>query len=292
MIDLAIVAIAKNERRYFPEWLAFHRDQGVQRFFIYDNNSTDGTREYLNTLNDVIVFKWPFEQSQLRAYAHALEPLPFWQGDPIGRRLVECANWVAFIDLDEFLFSPTGLRLPEVLKRYEASSIGSVVAHWCLYGTSGHVFDSADPVTMRFTYRATNPDAHVKTIVRTANGPHTISSNPHRFTHLRPGLTSVDENGLVIPDKSMPTENITANILRINHYALKSEQEFKRKLRVPRADNGWMREEANWRECLDKNEVEDKGIAYQWGRNYHERNGGRVWSNSASSQLFRTNDAI
>ena len=41
---LAVCAIAKNEGHYFKEWIEWHRSQGVERFYIYDNESTDGTR--------------------------------------------------------------------------------------------------------------------------------------------------------------------------------------------------------------------------------------------------------
>ena len=44
---LAICAIAKNEGPYFHEWIEWHRKQGVEKFYIYDNESTDGTREVL-----------------------------------------------------------------------------------------------------------------------------------------------------------------------------------------------------------------------------------------------------
>ena len=44
---LAVCAIAKNEGPYFQEWIEWHRKQGVEKFYIYDNESTDGTREVL-----------------------------------------------------------------------------------------------------------------------------------------------------------------------------------------------------------------------------------------------------
>ena len=40
---LAVCAIAKNEGPYFKEWLDWHHAQGVEKFYIYDNESTDGT---------------------------------------------------------------------------------------------------------------------------------------------------------------------------------------------------------------------------------------------------------
>ncbi|MDE6508864.1 MAG: glycosyltransferase family 2 protein [Muribaculaceae bacterium] len=44
---LAVCAIAKNEGPYFKEWIEWHRSQGVEMFYIYDNESTDCTRQVL-----------------------------------------------------------------------------------------------------------------------------------------------------------------------------------------------------------------------------------------------------
>ncbi len=45
--QLAICAIAKNEGPYFKEWIEWHLAHGVDQFFIYDNESTDDTKDIL-----------------------------------------------------------------------------------------------------------------------------------------------------------------------------------------------------------------------------------------------------
>lgn len=37
MIDFAICAIIKNENKWLPEWLAYHRLLGCKRFYFYIN---------------------------------------------------------------------------------------------------------------------------------------------------------------------------------------------------------------------------------------------------------------
>ena len=44
---LAVCAIAKDEGPYFKEWIEWHRKQGVDKFYVYDNESTDCTKEVL-----------------------------------------------------------------------------------------------------------------------------------------------------------------------------------------------------------------------------------------------------
>ena len=44
---LAVCAIAKNEGPYLVEWIEWHRKMGVEKFYFYDNESTDTTRRIL-----------------------------------------------------------------------------------------------------------------------------------------------------------------------------------------------------------------------------------------------------
>ena len=46
-VFLSVVAIAKNEAPYIKEWIEYHKLVGVERFYFYDNGSTDNTREVL-----------------------------------------------------------------------------------------------------------------------------------------------------------------------------------------------------------------------------------------------------
>ena len=43
---LAICAVYRNEAPYLREWIEFHRLVGVERFFLYNNRSTDTTWAY------------------------------------------------------------------------------------------------------------------------------------------------------------------------------------------------------------------------------------------------------
>lgn len=44
---LAVLSIANNESIYIKEWLEWHKKYGVEKFFIYDNGSTNNTYEVL-----------------------------------------------------------------------------------------------------------------------------------------------------------------------------------------------------------------------------------------------------
>ena len=89
------------------EWIEFHRLVGVERFFLYDNGSTETA--HLDVLAPyvesgiVVRHPWPGRARQHAAFSECLT------------RHRDDAAWIAFIDVDEFLFSPSGRPVPEVL---------------------------------------------------------------------------------------------------------------------------------------------------------------------------------
>src|SRR5436190_16826680 len=95
---LALCAIYRWEADYLREWVAFHRLVGVERFFLYDHESTDGHRSELAPFVDdgtALIHDWPVNPGQREAYDHCVAE----HGHE--------SRWIAFIDIDEFLFSPS-----------------------------------------------------------------------------------------------------------------------------------------------------------------------------------------
>ena len=67
---LTLCAIAKNEGRYLQEWIEYHKMLGVEKFFIYDNESADNTREILQPYIDTNLVEYcyfPGKKMQLKA---------------------------------------------------------------------------------------------------------------------------------------------------------------------------------------------------------------------------------
>ena len=55
--EIRAFAKCRNERLRLPAFLAHYRALGVDRFFVVDNDSSDGTTEYLAGQPDVRVFR-------------------------------------------------------------------------------------------------------------------------------------------------------------------------------------------------------------------------------------------
>jgi Glycosyltransferase family 92 len=221
-IGLAVCAIFRDEARYLAEWVSFHRVQGVERFYLYDNRSSDDWRSQLEpeiAAGIVEVVHFPFVPGQGRAYEDCL------------RRHRSDTRWIAFIDIDEFLFSPTGRSLPEILHRFDTHP--GVVVNRRTYGTNGFEHPPDGLVIENYLWR--DADDHqgnrwVKSIVhpRSAVG----WGSAHHF-RLRGNAVGEDRR----PVRYVLREP-TVELLRINHYYTKSLEEFERKVVRPAATTG------------------------------------------------------
>ncbi len=92
-----VVSCVRNERAILPHFLSHYRKLGVQGFFIVDNISDDGTREYLLQQPDVLVMSTDSE------YRHSHYGVS-WQQAILGNFCL--GRWVIVADADEFLVFP------------------------------------------------------------------------------------------------------------------------------------------------------------------------------------------
>lgn len=275
---LAACAIFRDEAPYLDEWVRFHQSVGVEHCFLYDNQSTDRPESVLApylAAGQVTLIPWsvPWHHgAQRRAYEHCLQ------------RARGRWRWIAFIDIDEFLFSPSGRSLPEVLRRFEPAP--GVVVHWQCYGSNGHRLRADQPVTQRFTRRAPTHwvrNRKVKSIVDPQRAIKPLSV--HHFAYAD-AADAVDETGRAVRFRPKPRfkkqakrfyghfgpllrwlpvdpykgadiarPGIPVSLLRINHYPVKSHEEFLAKARLKQERRRY--EDLDYFAYHDRNEVED-----------------------------------
>jgi hypothetical protein len=217
---LSIGAMYRNEADYLAEWIEFHLLVGVERFFLYDNRSGDDHRAVLAPYIEeriVELTEWPepFPGSLHKAFEDCIE------------RHLHDSRWIAFLDIDEFLFSPTGRPLPEVLSEFEDAS--GVVATVIPFGTSGHRTKPPGLVIENYVRRAREELRHptkgwsIKSIV----DPRRVESCPHGghyFTYR--DSYAVTENHTPVTDEGRHrAPELGMQKLRVNHYWSKSEEE-------------------------------------------------------------------
>jgi hypothetical protein len=223
---LSVCSMFLNEAPYLPEWIEFHRLAGVERFFLYDHESTDSSREVLAPYVEegiVVVHDWPVQPGQVEAF------------DDCADRHRFDSRWIAFIDLDEFLFSPTGRSLPDVLREFEPWP--GVVVNRPTYGSSGH--EQMPDALVIESYLLRSGFNRRTRVVKSISQPAYLDRNQggHYWTYTH-GF-AVDECKRPAPTaRGLST---TFSLLRLNHYFTRSRAEYERKLATPRADSGLLR---------------------------------------------------
>src|SRR5215469_13849525 len=114
---ISIGAILRDEAPYIIEWIAFHKVIGVDHFFLYDNDSRDGTSEILQRLEQAgIVTRIAWSDEHSRAIDPQVGPQVTAYKDLL--RFKDRTEWIAIIDGDEFIVPLQDPGLPELLQRY------------------------------------------------------------------------------------------------------------------------------------------------------------------------------
>ncbi|MCL2416817.1 MAG: glycosyltransferase family 92 protein [Bacteroidales bacterium] len=212
-IYLAVCTMAKNESSYFDEWIKWHRDLGVEKFYIYDNESTDNTKEVLA----------PYIKSGLVEYtffAGKRKQLPIYD-DCFAKHRLD-AHWIAFIDIDEFIVPIKEKTIPDFLKQFE--NFSAIEINWLIYGSGGAKEREEGAVMERFKHHAPF-DHELNRIVKNIVNPRRVFnfSGVHEVARIC-GKT-VDSHGEIIKKKYTDREP-QFDVIRINHYAVKSYEEF------------------------------------------------------------------
>ena len=254
--EVAFALIVKNESRYIGEWLEYHYKIGVDKFYIY-NNDSDDRAELLEILE-------PWIQAGIVDFEDAsgkYRQMPVYN-DAIERHRFDC-RYMGFIDADEFIYIKTGQNLPEFLHDHfsKSDTVAGLCINWRMFGSNGKQTYEPIDVIERFTRRekdTPNQEHLVKTIVN----PRRIlyMPDPHNAQYMIYN-EGCDEAFRFIRKASSPYN--TCEKIQLNHYYTKSVEEYLEKYSRGRADCPMGREE-NAAINPDFNEVEDLGLRDFW----------------------------
>jgi len=225
---LAVVAVVKDEADYLAEWIEFHAMLGVTAFYIYDNGSIDATAELLHNNGwSAAVTRVPwrsfdgFAGTQRLAHCHALVNF-----GPAHR-------WMAFIDVDEFVYPRRGASLTATLELY--SNQPAVSLPWFNFGPSGHWEKPSGIVIENYIERAPLPpraDQYSLIRYKTIVDPQEVTAaGVHHFKLQGHGYVLINENGKIFPPflKRDPKFMVSKE-LKLNHYFTRSHAELLVKL--------------------------------------------------------------
>jgi hypothetical protein len=101
--EIRAFSTCRNERLRLPAFLRHYRSLGVDRFFVIDHDSTDGTTDYLIGQPDVHLFRTANRYSDSRSGTDWLHALLMEFG---------VGGWCLTVDIDELLVYPGSERAP------------------------------------------------------------------------------------------------------------------------------------------------------------------------------------
>jgi len=116
--EIRLFSVMRNEAQRVPYFLKYYVEEGVDRFFIVDNDSTDGTTDLLKSGSNVHVFRTSNSYSASRCGTDWLETLLADYG---------VGHWCIIADADEFLVYPCHEQasLPQLCKYLDSEQVSA-----------------------------------------------------------------------------------------------------------------------------------------------------------------------
>jgi len=222
---LSILAIVKNEEDYIREFVRFYRINGVEHFYLYDNESVSPLEETLRDFADICtITRITGQKKQMAAYNHFVEK---FAGE---------TEWVAVFDVDEFVLTKQHATLRDFV-RDTGRKRDCISINWVVFGNGPHIRKPAGGLIIEnYLYSEGRQHKNVKSVVR-AKAIREFK-HPH-FPELKWFSKHVNAAGK--PMSGAENREETTHIIQLNHYFTKSMEEYEVKLRSRRADTGEIR---------------------------------------------------
>lgn len=278
-MSVCLIAIFKNESHILNEWLNHYISQGVEKFFLIDNNSNDNYLDILRPYIDKGIVELSIDRRQSCQSAAYND-----------HYFIKCKqyDWAIVCDLDEFIYARKGY---QTIKAYLEDvnqlmpTVTEVCIPWKMFSSNGfNTMDKPQPssVIQSFTKRAyydkqTKCEGVAvivdnrkyglrKNIVKTKpllrldihNSETTNKQSISTYDH----ITKIDLNGNSEGLCEIGEHVLEESFLHLNHYAIQSKEWFM-KVKATRGDahgaykNHVRNEEYFNRYDINSNDIDD-----------------------------------
>lgn len=234
-VTITGITCQRDDGPYLTEWIAHHLAAGVDRMLVLSHECSDGSHDLLDALShDPRICHVPFNPRGAKTVQ--------WQALKLIKEhpWYQQSEWALFFDCDEFLCLPgKTTTLADQIDEFERShgAFDALTLPWRLFGSGGVSHMQAGLTPERFTKAAPQdlhfPFAHLfKTLHRPSAfrqpGVHRPRSKPSK-----PAIW-IDGSGHPLPewfaanDAAITLYSVQqqAPKLWLNHYSLRSKQEF------------------------------------------------------------------
>lgn len=227
----AIMAIFKNEEEYMEEWLNHHIEQGVDKFYLYCNDSEKKKYNYLNNYEyekKIILIDWTDKQNkgrntiQRQAYLDCIQKY--------GHEY----HYIMMLDLDEFIININkNNTVIDYLNSLKISETKAIKIPRYDFGSNGHINKPEGKVMDNYK-KHEEIYSSFKTIANS------IYINKKKFFYSVHDFNYLDRKGIIynsfLSKKNPINKNKRGNKnetpLIINHYNTKSHEEYFKRVKI------------------------------------------------------------
>jgi glycosyltransferase involved in cell wall biosynthesis len=131
MVNVALLALFKNESHILREWINAFNAEGIDKFYLVDNGSTDSYQEQIaasDAFSRVVLMHDNRRHAQHAIYNDVFTSTIQHSG----------ANWLIVCDLDEVIYASNNFSSIAEYLGSLPESVSSVSIPWKIFGSSGY----------------------------------------------------------------------------------------------------------------------------------------------------------
>jgi hypothetical protein len=141
----AICCAIKDERYYLKEWIDYHLAKGIDYIHLYEDIGSESHRDicecysnvYLHSLDECIKIDVNDGYKQKKLFTYFIE------------HYKDKYDWVAFIDIDEFIFTENNKDIKGILSEYSDKT--GIFMFWKMFNSNGLINNPSHRVVGVFT---------------------------------------------------------------------------------------------------------------------------------------------
>lgn len=125
------MAIFKNESHILEEWIEHYIQEGVDFFYLINNNSTDQFMNIIDKYKDKICLYNRTGEAQQHKHYNSIVP-----------DIKKDTEWLLVCDLDEFVFATKDFeKIPDVIKKFldEKEDVTQICLPWKNFSSNKHI---------------------------------------------------------------------------------------------------------------------------------------------------------
>lgn len=146
-MKVAICTIIKNEHQFLKEWIDYHLSIGFDHIYLYEDTGSLSHKDITDLYEEVSLFQYNEEIAKHEKRGGSKHQYALFEY--FLETHTDVCDWLAFIDIDEFISIDGNLNIKDFLTEYE--EYNGVYLYWKYYGASGHIYHPEGKVQDNYT---------------------------------------------------------------------------------------------------------------------------------------------